>query len=266
MFGEPCWLATLVIGLMAEDLSVSLDQAGISLQEVRDRERLSHEESPAYHAILDHAARLSVDDLRHAGRAFLERRWKQSAEYRSRPESDFPIFVDMIEHPDAYRGQPVLLRGHLIRHVTYDAGPNDDGIETLFEGWLVTEHAQTHPVTVVCTANPDGIPIGEELIDGITVAGYFFKLHNYSSRDNKVRFAPMILAHSMSWNPPPVPGGLAVPALVRYGGLALLAAALIVLVWRLRRRPAALESVRQSEPLPESAPAFLKTLATDDAS
>ncbi len=255
-------LATFAVNaLSAEPDPVPLDETAISLAEVSDRSPLSFEESVPYYAVLDHVRHVPAPDLRQRAAEFLRQRRQASPQYQA-GDSGFPVFVDMIEHPEAYRGQPVTLQGHLIRFVSYEAGPNEFGIEQLFEGWLVTEDSQTHPVIVVTTANVDGLPIGEELIDGVTVSGYFLKLHNYSSRDRKVRFAPMILAETMHWSPPPAQGPAVFPRLMRYGGLALLMLVILRLIWRLRRPPGSRAQRRLADELPAEAPGFLEDLAT----
>lgn len=186
---------------LAQDVPVPLDPQQIDLSGVKDRTDLSFEESPAYYAILDHVRQVAPAELQQQATAAMQDRWEQSPRFSRWPLEEFPLFYDLTQRPDDYRGQPITLRGHLVRLVKYAAGPNEFGIETLYEGWLVTPDAETHPTTVICTEIPPNMPIGEELIDGVSVTGYFFKLHNYSARDRKVRFAPMVLAAELNWSP-----------------------------------------------------------------
>ncbi|MGD9855273.1 MAG: hypothetical protein AB7U20_10020 [Planctomycetaceae bacterium] len=242
----------------AEEPAVALDAAALELSLIVDRTGLSFEESPAYYATLAHVRRVTPSALNAAARELHHERWQSSPRFHTQPEAEFPTFVDLIEYPEAYRGQPVMLSGHVIRLVTYSAGPNEAGIDTLYEAWLVTEDSQQHPATVVCTQIPDGMPIGEEIIDGVSVTGYFLKLHTYPSRDRKTRFAPMILARTLSWHPPPAPTNRWVLSpFALYGGLAVVLLAASVAVQMSSRR----RDKRVGKALPEEPPDFLKTLS-----
>lgn len=253
-----CWS---IGDVHAAEVPVALEAAGIDLSAVVDRTDLSFEESSSYYSVLAHAGRVSPALLANAARDLRRTRWKRDPRFRAHPESEFPTFVDLIEHPEAYRGQPVTLVGHVIRLVTYPAGPNQEGMDTLYEAWLVTEDSQQHPATIVCTAIPDGLPIGEELIDGVSVTGYFFKLHTYPSRDRKTRFAPMILAHTMSWRPEPSATRSRALPLPFYLGLAVVVAAASSVVCILRGSRRKLRQKRLGESLPGEPPDFLKTLS-----
>ena len=95
----------------------------------------------------------------------------------------------------------------------------------------------------------------------MSVTGYFFKLHTYPSRDKKVRFAPIILARTLSWHPPGMrPGGL--PLALQYGGLTVLALVVCVAAWISARRHRRVRERRLRESLPDEPPDFLKTLTS----
>lgn len=240
--------------LLADDVRVPPE---IDLSVVTDRSELSFEESASYYGILGYVREVSAGELSAAASQLHQQRWEDS-EFKNQPESDFPTFVDLIQNPAAYRGQPVTLKGHLIRLIKSIAGPNDFGINTLYEGWLVTEDSQQHPATIICTEIPPGMPIGEETIDGVTVTGYFLKLRTYPSRDRKIRFAPLILAHSMSWNPVDVSPAFSMPPIILYGGLLLCTIAVIVIVWLSTRRNRQLRDARYRKSVPDHPPDFLE--------
>jgi hypothetical protein len=194
-----------------------LDPVDFGLQNVADRSELTFEESTAYYAILDHVRRVPDDRLNQAAAAFRAERRAAIPVDPHRPREiprELPVFVDLLQSPQACRGSPVRLEGHFLRLVSYAAGPNPFGIERLYEGWLVTEDSQLHPSTIVFTELPAGMPMGESLIDGVSVTGYFFKLHTYASRDDKTRFAPLILARTVGWRVPPTTDRLVLPGMV----------------------------------------------------
>lgn len=246
--------------VLCDDAPETEAEPDIDLSGVTDRTPLAFEESPAYYALLERARRADPQGLEAQARQFLRQRWEDSPRFREFPFEEFPLFYDLTQDPEAYRGQPLHLRGHLIRLVKYAAGPNDYGIDTLYEGWLVTPDAETHPTTVIFTQIPEGMPIGEELINGVSTTGFFLKLHTYSSRDKKTRFAPMVLAHTLEWTP--VPAGTnwllsRTSTIVAILGLAALA----ILAYGLTsRRHAAARRKRYTESVPTSPPEFLSDL------
>lgn len=232
----------------------------MDLSLVTDRSELSFEEGAAYFGILDHVQDVPADELSSASARLRRQRWQSSSQFSQRPEADFPVFVDLIEHPTAYRGQPVTLHGHLIRLVKSQAGPNEFGIKTLYEGWLVTENSQQHPATIICTELPLGMPFGEETINGVSVTGYFYKLRTYPSRDRKIRFAPLILAASLTWNPPQSPSGWGGSLLLLYGGLTVCTIAGLMYALLSARRNRRERDARFRETVPIEPPDFLESL------
>jgi hypothetical protein len=235
----------------------------MDLSHIKDRSELQFNESDAYYRLLDHVRTVPDRQLRAAAAQLRHSRWEDSPKFRQWPESDFPLFYDMTQHPEEYRGRPVTMHGHLVRLVKYAAGDNAYGIETLYEGWLVTPDAETHPTTVICTGIPPGMPVGEELIDGVSVTGYFLKLHTYSSRDRKIRFAPMVLARTMTWSAPDASAtGWPVSQPVMIAALVCLTLASGIIAWVSARRTRTLREARFEDDVPADAPEFLKDLTS----
>ncbi|WP_145370610.1 hypothetical protein [Maioricimonas rarisocia] len=210
-----------------------LDPERFHLGVVTDRSELAYEEAEAYYAILNHVRSANPAKLRQTASAYLRERRKVRPELVRRGEDAFPSFVDMLQDPTAWRGMPVTLSGHSLRVDRYAGAENEFGIDNLYEMWLVTGDSQGHPATIIFTEKPDDLPVGEELVDGIQVTGYFLKLHKYGSRDDKVRLAPMILAHTVRWRKP-APVQPPVPAWVAYLAVGIVFAVLIGIVWRMR--------------------------------
>ncbi len=251
-------VATLILTLglpsvaAAQSADVSLDAESLQLDAVADRTELAFEERPAYFGILDHVRRVPPGELNAAAAAFVHDRWQQSRELHTPEAADFPLFADMLKHPDAYRGQPVAVQGHAIKSVKYAAN-NDYGLDPLYEIWLVTSDSQQHPTTVICTELPPGFPLGEDLVDGVSVAGYFLKLHLYPSQDRKGRVAPLILARTVAVNEPAAVR-FPIPVPVIYAGVLILMAALVFFTWRASRGDRAFQAQRRArlnEPKPE---------------
>src|SRR5690606_28382922 len=118
-----------------------------------------------------------------------------------RQKSNLPTFVDIIRNTKEFRGQPIRMQGHVLQTIEYEAIDNPYGIEKLYESTLFTEDSQSHPATIVFLEKPDNLPISGDLIDGVTVNGYFLKTYLYPSSDNTTRKAPLILAKTVSVPP-----------------------------------------------------------------
>lgn len=146
----------------------------------------------------------SVTDVVHKRRrAALERRLDQRLKryksIRKNPEK-FQTYVDMYQHPEAWQGDLVTLRGHVRHVVSY---PSDDILfpnRTLHELWLFTDDSQHNPAVIVTPNLPNDFPMDAEVIDYVTVTGCFFKRYVYGSQDVD-RIAPLILASNVTWRP-----------------------------------------------------------------
>ena len=167
------------------------------------------EEGVGYYAILNHARELPPRELKDAAKRFERERFavvKNDRDYRfyfRKPDAEFPTFVDLFRAPAAYHGQPVTFRGHVRRIISFAAGENAYRFQQLHEVWLYVGEAQQNPVVVVCSELPRDIPVGPDvLVDFVAVTGYFFKRYGYEDRSGQTRFAPLILAHRLDWNPP----------------------------------------------------------------
>lgn len=201
------------------------------------------EEAAGYFAILNHARQLPLTQLKAAAKTLQQERLavvKRDPNFRfyfREPNSEFPTFVDVYRNPETYHGRLVTFRGHVRRLVTFPAGENPHGLQQLHEAWLYVDGAQQNPVVVVCSEVPPGITTGTDiLIDFVSATGYFFKRYGYEDRSGEPRFAPLILAQRLEWNPPPkrsaaVSSGTLFGLTVG-GGLLVLA-----IFWQLSRRP-----------------------------
>ena len=224
----------------AESIPVIPPRDAYGLDQVQDETDLTYEDSEVYYGLLHRAQQIPADELKAAGRAFVQQR---------REVSGLPPFPDMLKHPREWRGQPVYLSGHLQQTIEYPAAANPWGIETLYESALYTDDSQLHPITVVFTNKPDNLPVKEGLVDRVRVAGYFLKLYLYPSADQKIRKAPLILADTLTVLPTPDPGPLVprewvIAFVIVLAVLAAIFVARIVMVDRARRE----QRHRETEP------------------
>ena len=181
--------------------SVRHPEYGLRSWGIRDEER------DAYYRVLQHARDTNLKDQMRAADQFRQQR-RDAIEFdpsRSKQNESFPVYYDLFQNEEVYHGQPVTLTGHVRRLISYRAGENPYGIETLYEAWLYTDDSQHHPAIIVATSVPDGVSMGSEdfLLDNVSVTGYFFKMYGYEAKDTN-RFAPLILAQRIIWSPPDV--------------------------------------------------------------
>lgn len=220
---EPTPPAVVVVAAKSEP--AILAPTTVPLDFVTDRTDLAGDaDLDAYYGLLDYVRRVDPQELAAAARQTLVAQWK-SSEFAEWSLEEFQFYYDLTQRPQAYRGKPVTLFGHVrLHHV--DHPKNQYGIDPVHIAYLYTEDSQHHPVRVVFTENPDGVPVGEEVTSGISVTGYFLKLYRYEDRDGKGRFMPLVIAKSIHWTPPQplslprwLQGVLAATAVAALGGI-----------------------------------------------
>lgn len=193
-----CFLHWQTDFAIAQQLDIQVREAinegedPLGLSAVRDDYWLVADDNKAYYNLLNRARQTPLEELETAAREFRAQRLT---------ESKLPQFVDMIRHSKKYIGQPVTMRGHILQTLEYKADENPFGIEQLYESMLYTDDSQAHPTTVVFLEKPENLPLGGELVNGVTVSGYFLKVYWYPSSDNATRKSPLILAHTLHVQP-----------------------------------------------------------------
>jgi len=222
----------------------------------------------AYFRILEHARQVPPENLKQADRAFrlemiedfakrtreriqhevkgeaeqkrvLEQLEDKLNEYRKDPFS-YPLVRDAFNQAAACQGHVVSFAGHARRTQSFPVGENDYGFDQLYQIWLFDEESNHYPVMVVFSELPENLPVNipdTQVLDGVSVRGYYFKLWAYEGED-KPHAIPMILAKTVEWNPPPSVRRKFPPW--AYGGVIVLG---IVALWLVIR------SNRSSQPL-----------------
>jgi hypothetical protein len=184
----------------------------------------------SYFGLLDYVRRVDPAALQAASDQVREEHWKTS-QHTDWPLEEFPFYYDLTKRPESYRGRPITLVGHIqLHHV--DHVENSYGLDPLHVAYLYTDDSQHHPARIVFTENPDRIPVGEQVVNGIQVTGYFLKLYRYHDRDGKGRFMPLVLARSVRWSPPQ---RIAISRGEQIGLAVIAVACLAGIVWYVRR-------------------------------
>lgn len=184
------------------------------IQTLMPRQPLSIGENAAYYRVLKQVMEISAEQLDADATAWRNQRIALSADrnpkvfarFEHQPDQ-FPIYVDLFRNPDAYAGKPVTLRGRVRGVVQFPAEPNAYGIEQLYEVRMFPEDGQRYPAMIVCSELPEGFPRDAEVVEGVHVTGLLFKIYAYPGvkidEPNRrvTRFAPLILAHRIAWDP-----------------------------------------------------------------
>lgn len=133
----------------------------------------------------------------------LERQMKQRLnryrDYQQHPEN-FPMFVDVFQHPDRWQGHLITLRGHVRRVTSHEGDSVLFNGQPLHELWLFTDDSQHNPTVIVTPSLPAEFPRNADTVDSVTVTGCLFKMYVYASQ-NENRIAPLLLAGRIDWNP-----------------------------------------------------------------
>lgn len=116
-------------------------------------------------------------------------------------------FKKLWEDPEKYRGELVYLKGYLRGlqpwRPTDEEYFNPAKFETLYDGYLITQDSRPNPFIIVVPRIADGMPIGSNISENISFAGYFFKLWNYQAADGTIRSAPLLIGQIVTWTPAP---------------------------------------------------------------
>jgi hypothetical protein len=115
--------------------------------------------------------------------------------------------INLHAEPALYRGEVVFLEGHLRLINRFQPPPEAmaEGVNDLYEAWIFPDTLGAKAVCVVFTEWPAGLSrslLGQRKTDRIRVqvAGYFFKLITYDTKDKNQpeKVAPLLIAHTLT--------------------------------------------------------------------
>lgn len=118
-------------------------------------------------------------------------------------------YLQLVDHPNNYRGQPVRVAGVVRWGYRSVASANDLGIDTYYVLWIKPADGSNAPIAVYCLELPDGFPpladrqqSGEvtQLDEPVEVTGIFFKRLAYAA-EGGVSIAPLLIARGPKWFP-----------------------------------------------------------------
>lgn len=204
---------------------------------------------------------------------------RQISEFADEPKK-FPLMARMVksmieDKPSRFHGRLITLTGQIRKLISYDAHPNESGVERLYEAWMFTRDSgmlQSKnrksdadgarsprktlgkiPVVIVFTQKPEGMPEGEKILEAATVTGYVFRVHRYADLRDTLPPAPMLLASRIEWHPrppqEPTPTWMYAAVFAAIGGL-------LVVVFLVARRDKTSRLRRRENTLDETPPDF----------
>ena len=151
-------------------------------------------------------------------------------------------FSVLMRQPELFRGHFVHLEGQLQRLQPAAGLGGYGGPEELLEGWLFTADSGNNPFRILALAADAELPRADELGGrAVVVDGLFFKRFGYPSVGGQ-HVAPMMLAKQIAAKPQAVPDAVRDrrwPAVLIGLAIAAMAAVVVVLSVRQRRRPIA---------------------------
>ena len=144
-------------------------------------------------------------------------------------------FSQLFRQTDVYRGRLVTVKGTVRRLEEIQPRENDFGITELYRWIVEPEGGANSPIVVYSVDKPAAFPDQDDLREDATFNGFCFKRWAYSAGDG-TRIAPLLLAKSASWQPPPPVKPVRLPSIpivvAALAGLVLLAMAIARTVYR----------------------------------
>ncbi len=111
----------------------------------------------------------------------------------------FPV---LMSDTRPHLGEVITVRGQLKMLQAWPVQENDVGIDTLYEGWMLTADSANNPWRLLFTKLPEGVEPGEDQDVTIDVTGYFFKRYGYQAVES-YHLAPMLIVADLTIPPPP---------------------------------------------------------------
>ena len=116
-------------------------------------------------------------------------------------------FAHLWSEPDQYRGQLIYLKGYLRGLKKFEADRNKrlnpEGIHELYQGDLFTDDSTPNPYVIIVPSVAEGMPLGANLAENVTFAGYFLQLWRYTAAGDVERAAPLLVGRILLWTPAP---------------------------------------------------------------
>jgi hypothetical protein len=178
---------------------------------------------------------------------------RTNGEELARASEGAASYLQLDQQPAAYRGRLVTISGVARAAKRVTAPKNAFDVAGYYQLWVQPDRGKSELIALYCHELPEGFPIGEAIEAECTATGFFFKRWAYQSRGG-IATAPMIVARSLEWQPPPVAQRVPSAPLAEQLLTAIVAALLLALavlaavVWRGRAATKARADAATNQP------------------
>jgi hypothetical protein len=110
-------------------------------------------------------------------------------------ENRWITFDDLWNRPSEHRGKIIAVKGKLIRlraHKITKPEATAQGIDFIYEGWVVGQTPKRNPYCIVFVTLPDGLEPQETMDQPVTFYGYYIKKYRYDAQ-NTVRETHLLI-------------------------------------------------------------------------
>ncbi len=178
-------------------------------------------------------------------------------------------YLQLDQQPRAYRGHVVTVGGVARAAKRVTAPENAFAVKQYYQLWLQPNRDSDELIVVYFLDLPDGFPLGPQIEAECSAAGFFFKRWAYRSRGG-IATAPLVIAKTLDWQPPPTEERPPAPPLAErlmtavFAALVLAAMLLVFAVWRGRATMKTRRAVRKQDAVDDDrARATLASLEED---
>ncbi len=259
------WHPDNVLGKLGMDFGL--------FDDVRDKTGL--EERECFYQLLAAARRADPSVLRRTAREQLaasEQQWRRDVDDKTlsaaertaahraldQAASGASDIVPLFNNPASQRGKLITVQGEALRAIEIRVDDPDIvqrfGLRRYYEVEMLTDDSQNNPVVCCVAQLPKGMPLGDNIHEGVRVTGFFFKSWGYqpgaAANPRQHQLAPLIVAPTLVRMVPPAGSGqstLVAGVLLA----ALVAAAIVMLFIRRADRRALAAAQRARTELPE---------------
>jgi hypothetical protein len=156
-----------------------------------------------FQALSDGATEIGREEMPAYWRLFRWTEHQTLAELRKRADGKKAI-NDFIQWPDENRGKLFRIELNVRQVKEYPAPENSASIEKVYEIWGTTNESQAWFYCVLTAHLPPGLPVGSNVHERVSFAGYFFKVMGYHAAGagpkDKALPAPVFIGR-ISWKP-----------------------------------------------------------------
>jgi len=192
-----------------------------------------------FQALTDGAIELGREEMPAYWRLF---NWTEHQSYdvlNKRATGDV-VLNQFMQSPNEQRGKLYRLDLNVRRVLAYNAPDNSAGIKKVYEVWGWTTESKAWLYCVLTAHLPPGMPVGPDVYERVTFAGYFLKVQGYHAAGagpkDKPLAAPLLIGR-LSWKESPVAQPAADPPWLWWlGGVVLLYATARFAWWMINGR------------------------------